>query len=748
MTKTFTRPVRAGHFFYKLYRCALAVLLLCAAITARAQYAYHSQFGSQGTGNGQFSKPVSIAVDYDGYIYVSDQNNHRVQRFRADGTYNMTIGGLGTQNGKFNQPTSIAVDQLGFLYVVDSYNSRIQRFTPTGLWNLTINRTDANGVVRLEGVMDIDVDKDGNIYVLNYYGSVVKFNVNGEWVKTFTLKYTMGYDYTCLAVDAEGNFYISEPRYSGVSKYSSQGVLLGSLPEIGISMGELDYVKDMTFDKMGNLLVLDSYNSLGSNPVFDMYVLKFDANQNFITGFGATGTGNGQFRTPVGIALDPAGNVLVADMGNYRVQKFSALPEAEVKAAATIIADNTGSYDLGSTPVGTSAVARTFTISNATGAKPLTVSNLTLPAGFGLTGNFPATIAPGATADFTVTLSPATLGTFSGTLSFSTNDPDENPYNFTISGAVKQSQTITFDSIPDRLLDDPALTLAATASSGLPVTYTLVYGAVRLDGATLSPVSTGKVTVRASQEGNAQYSAAAPVERTYWIKRTQTITFTLLELTEGKTSRLYAHASSQLPITYSVVSGPATVLGDSIRVTGVGEVTVKASQAGGPEIAAAPDNIQTACSRPAPVLTSDGMALKSSSSAGNQWYFNGSLIAGATGPVYLATAAGTYYVLVQGTCGQPVRSEPFIVTVAATEPALFASLRLYPNPAAGRITLPLPAAVKWQSAAILDSQGRQVLTQPDGAGPVTFPTHPLAKGLYLLRVRTTQGEVQRKFLVQ
>ncbi|HEX8530873.1 MAG TPA: choice-of-anchor D domain-containing protein, partial [Cytophagales bacterium] len=511
MTKPFTRPGRVGHSLYQLCRYALAALLLCAGTAARAQYAYHSQFGSQGTGNNQFSTPRGIAVDYDGYVYVSDQNNHRVQRFRADGTYNMTIGGLGTTNGKFNQPTSIAVDQLGFLYVVDSYNDRIQRFTPTGLWNLTVNGTDAGGVVRFEGSIDVDVDKDGNIYVLDYYGRVVKYNVNGEWVKTVALKYTTGYQYSCLAVDAEGNFYVSEYRYSGVAKYSSQGVLLGSLPEISLSMGELDHVQDMTFDKTGNLLVLDSYNSLRSTAAFDMYVLKFNANQHFITGFGASGAGNGQFETPTGIALDPDGNVLVADMGNYRVQKFTALPEVEVKASATVIADNTGSYDFGSTTVGTSAVARTFTISNATGAKPLAVSNLTLPAGFGLTGNFPATIAPGGTADFTVALSPAALGTFSGTLSFSTNDPDENPYNFTISGAVKQPQAITFDSIPDKFFDAQGFAMDATASSGLPVTYAVVSGPASVTGTNVNWWGTGLVTVQASQAGNAQYSAAAPV---------------------------------------------------------------------------------------------------------------------------------------------------------------------------------------------------------------------------------------------
>jgi sugar lactone lactonase YvrE len=747
MTKTFTRPGRAGHFISTLYRYVLAALLLCAGTAARAQYAYHSQFGSQGTANGQFNRPVSIAVDYDGFIYVADQNNHRVQRYRADGTYNMTIGGFGTTNGKFNFATSVAVDQLGFVYVADYQNKRVQRFTPTGLWNLTVNGTDAAGIQRFDFPHDVDVDKDGNIYVLTPSKTVVKYNVNGEWVKTFTLGTQFNRQYSALAVDPDGNFFVTDAAFNEVYKYSAQGVLLWTIVSGG-EVTELNEPIDVILDKAGNVLVLDEYNDGGFLPQYHHHVLKFDANKNYITSFGTAGTGNGQVRTPQSLALDPNDNLLVADWGNYRVQRFTALPEADVKAGTAVVADNTGSFDFGSTTVGTSAVARTFTISNATGARPLTVSNPTLPAGFGLTGNFPATITAGGTADFTVTLSPAALGALSGTLSFSTNDPDENPYNFTISGTVKQPQTITFDSIPDRLLEDPALTLAATASSGLPVTYTLVAGAVRLNGATLSTVSTGKVIVRASQEGNAQYSAAPPVERTYWIKRTQTISFYLPELTEGTAIRLGASSTSLLPIIYSVVSGPATLSGDSLRVTGAGEVTVKASQAGGPEVAAAPDNIQKACSRPVPVLTSEGITLKSSSPTGNQWLFNGAPIAGATGATYLATAAGSYYVLVQGPCGQPVRSAPFVVTVSATEPALFSTSRLYPNPTAGWVTLALPAGVKWQLAAILDGQGRQVLTQPDGAGPVTFSTHQLANGLYLLRVRTTQGEVRRKFLVQ
>ncbi|MGC2383254.1 MAG: 6-bladed beta-propeller, partial [Nitrososphaeraceae archaeon] len=51
---------------------------------------------------------------------------------------------------------------------------------------------------------------------------------------------------------------------------------------------------------------------------------KFDSNGNFITKWGSTGTGDGQFQSPIGISEDPSGNIYVVDFGNDRVQKFDS----------------------------------------------------------------------------------------------------------------------------------------------------------------------------------------------------------------------------------------------------------------------------------------------------------------------------------------------------------------------------------------------------------------------------------------
>jgi hypothetical protein len=240
------------------------------------------------------------------------------------------------------------------------------------------------------------------------------------------------------------------------------------------------------------------------------------------------------------------------------------------------------------------------------------------------------------------------------------------------------------------------------------------------------------------------------VERTFRIRRTQSISFTWEQhIMAGDTAQLNAHASSLLPVAFSVVAGPATLSGNTIVATGPGEVTVKASQPGNDQYVAAPDVTQRLCILPAvPVVTAEGITLKSSSPTGNQWVVDGEPIPGATGPTLLATAAGHYSVIVKGPCGQPMGSNELLVAVSATEPALGATLRLYPNPAASQVTLTLPDGVRWQSATVVDGQGRQALAQPAGTGPVTFATGGLAKGLYLLEVRTAGGVIRRKFLVQ
>jgi hypothetical protein len=92
-----------------------------------------------------FSNPTDIAVDNrNGDIYVVDSGNNRIQRFDSLGNYLSEFGSFGTANGQFNSPWGIAIDNEGFVFVTDTKNQRVQKFAPGRLMTQTNQVTSVN----------------------------------------------------------------------------------------------------------------------------------------------------------------------------------------------------------------------------------------------------------------------------------------------------------------------------------------------------------------------------------------------------------------------------------------------------------------------------------------------------------------------------------------------------------------------------------------------------------------------------
>jgi hypothetical protein len=151
----------------------------------------------------------------------------------------------------------------------------------------------------------------------------------------------------------------------------------------------------------------------------------------------------------------------------------------------------------------------------------------------------------------------------------------------------KLNQTITFVNPGTQTTVTPPFDLGATASSGLPVTYTVnkvlgINSSCTVSGSIVTITGAGFCNITASQPGDATYNAAPNVTRNFLInKLNQTITFAALpNVTFGVAPiTLTATASSGLPITY-IAAGKCTVSGNVLTITGVGNCLVTATQPG------------------------------------------------------------------------------------------------------------------------------------------------------------------------
>lgn len=163
---------------------------------------------------------------------------------------------------------------------------------------------------------------------------------------------------------------------------------------------------------------------------------------------------------------------------------------------------------------------------------------------------------------------------------------------------IKADQTITFTAIAEATVGDPDFSPGATASSGLPVTYTSSNTAVAtITGNQIHVLAAGTSVITASQSGDDNYNPAPAVQQTLTVvKSNQTITFAALAaVTYGDPDfDAGATASSGLQVTYTSGNpGVATIVDGRIHITGAGTALITASQPGNDDYYAAPDVQQT-----------------------------------------------------------------------------------------------------------------------------------------------------------
>ena len=121
------------------------------------------KWGKEGSANIEFRTPLGIAVDSESNIYVADSTNHCVKIFSNLGVFKRTIGKRGTAERELLFPAAIAINQKKELFVLD--RTRLQKFSSEGELLGSWGKAGSNDG-DLNNPMGIFVDKDGAPKVL------------------------------------------------------------------------------------------------------------------------------------------------------------------------------------------------------------------------------------------------------------------------------------------------------------------------------------------------------------------------------------------------------------------------------------------------------------------------------------------------------------------------------------------------------------------------------------------------------
>ncbi len=263
--------------------------------------------GEKGNGPGQLVEARGVAVDGDGNVAIVDAGAKRVDVFNSDGKFVRAIGKEGTGDGQFVDPSAAVFDPAGNLVVLDSETSWIQRFSPTGDFIGKFGGPSA----AFYHPRGIAVDGLGNFYIADTgTGRIAVFNSNGESVKnlgehgkqTGQLQEPTG-----VAVTPDGSFYVTDPTAHVLGHYDQSFSLVGDL---GITQTDSVNAAHVALGPDGAIYLSDP----GGHRV-----VHLDPRGQPVDQIGAAG----QMVRPVGIAVDKAGAVYVADSELDQVLVFS-----------------------------------------------------------------------------------------------------------------------------------------------------------------------------------------------------------------------------------------------------------------------------------------------------------------------------------------------------------------------------------------------------------------------------------------
>jgi streptogramin lyase len=179
------------------------------------------RWGKPGTGPGEFkfisgdpTDPTDvagrIAVGGTGMVYISDSGNGRVQVFTPQGRFIRQFGSYGSGTGQFFSPGNLVVDGSGNVYVADNQSQTLVKFSPAGkvIWRIGGSASSDSDLLGHQHLASIDAH--GRLVMVNDdQGRVFYVDPSGHKVDAFSPSVSPGGHVCEVTVDAAGDTYVS-----------------------------------------------------------------------------------------------------------------------------------------------------------------------------------------------------------------------------------------------------------------------------------------------------------------------------------------------------------------------------------------------------------------------------------------------------------------------------------------------------------------------------------------------------------
>lgn len=293
----------------------------------------------------ELNYPFGIAFDSSGVLYIADKGNSRIRKVDSSGV----ITSMATV---VNTPFDVAVDSSGNVYVAEPFTNTVVKLASSGSVS-TFAGTGTAGYsgdggaatsAMLNSPNGVAVDSSGNVYIADTSNNCIRMVDGSGKITTVAGNATAGSGFSGdggqatkaqlyypadIATDSSGNLYIADTDNNRVRKVDTSGIITtvagGGTSGLGdggaATSAQLYTPEAIAVSSSGILYIADANNHR---------IRKVDTSGiiSTVVGTGTAGfSGDGSIATaaelhdPQGVALDPSGNLFIADSWNHRIRE-------------------------------------------------------------------------------------------------------------------------------------------------------------------------------------------------------------------------------------------------------------------------------------------------------------------------------------------------------------------------------------------------------------------------------------------